>query len=518
MRVSFVAADRTSSPEQSTAASVAKAKAEQEAREQACAKIQPPVIVPLLVTDDVERAIRSRAAETARQIALALGALTGGFAANAGVNKVDQTLETELGQELNSHLMVSRLSDNTMYARVGGTSDPVSGANLVGQNYNISVLLLVPSAYLPKSAANTSQPVARDIQVVASTELRYAETGEILPDRGSTTYQQQIEAAIDATFPELNPSAAATGDTPRGIWDGLSFDARREQIRVLRSAIERGDFADFVEKAKASTSFAAKADGGDIKSLWARLTGLIADSSFKSAVLNLPDAPAASLRENEVATVFDDTKANAVVVLQNVGWLSNSTLGAVLDLYALRNGTTVRTPFPAQSIALDQKKDTLTLTFPSLVKWGIDAFDEQQSKLHVYFGGCAKGCDTSYAVSLVKAVGAPEEKAAFTFTSQVKAIVPNLGSGSIDVAIDKMDKTKYDAIKISWSGGMFTSAQVASKPLAPDGTAVSVVDNGTVHFTFSNLVPQSPLVLTAEGMKDKKSIAKAAPLQFSINP
>jgi hypothetical protein len=475
---------------------------------------QAPVIVPLLVTDDVERAIRSRAEGTARQIAVALSMLTGGIAGNAGINRLTQTLNTQLGQELNSHLMVSRLADNTMYARVGGTADPTSGTNLVGQNYNISVLLLVPKEYV-SPASTGAKPLGRDVQVVASTELRYSATGEILRTRDVTKYDQQIKDAIDETFPEPNAQGPLHDDSPRGTWNRVT--ARPDAIRPLRSAIERGDLEEFLKAARAA--FGEKATEGELKSLWARLTGLIADSSFKSAALTLPDPPADNLPKTKgAAMVFDDGRSSAIVVLQNVGWLSSSTLGAVLNVRAVKDGSALDFPFPAQSIVLDQRRETLTLTFPSPAKWGIQTIDQKQSALHVYLGSCTNDCDRSFAVSLVKSEAAAEEKAAFTFTSQVSSIVPAAGVGSIDVALEKLDKTKYDTIKITWTGGMFASAQFGGKSVTPESGAISLTDNGTLHLTFSNLVPSTPLILMAEGVKEKKSVAKSPPLLFTIAP
>jgi hypothetical protein len=270
--------------------------------------------------------------------------------------------------------------------------------------------------------------------------------------------------------------------------------------------------------------FSGTASDNALKSLWTRLTSLIADSSFKSAVIDLPAVSATQLQPGQdVATIFDDTKNSAVVLLQNSVGLSDKAVAATLNLFALKNGTSLQTPFPAQSIVADEKRQTLTLTFPSLTKWGIDDFDRVNSKLLVNLSPCPdkdkdkENCRREFTLSLVKATDTSEEKAAFSFTSQVKAIVAKDGVGSVDVSIDKLDKTKYDSVKISWSGGMFVSATQSGNALAPNSGAVTIADNTTIAFTFRNLVAQVPLVLTAEGLKDKKSVAKAAPLQFSIN-
>src|SRR5262249_129162 len=98
-----------------------------------------PHVLPLLVTDDLERALKFRAVEAAGQIGLALTFMYQGVGGNVSANKANQALDTIFGQDINSRLTVTRLSDNTLYARIGAAYQATAGAALIGQTNDISL-------------------------------------------------------------------------------------------------------------------------------------------------------------------------------------------------------------------------------------------------------------------------------------------------------------------------------------------------------------------------------------------
>jgi hypothetical protein len=114
-----------------------------------------PRIVPLLVTDNLELTRQQRTQDAVRQLKLALTAAYQGVAADATLQRLAEALEAVGGNSLNSLTSVTRLTDNTVQARLGAANDPSIdskyGRSMVPRNYNISLLLLVPKAVARQS-------------------------------------------------------------------------------------------------------------------------------------------------------------------------------------------------------------------------------------------------------------------------------------------------------------------------------------------------------------------------------
>jgi len=106
-----------------------------------------PYVVPLIVTDDLEQALKSRAAEIARQIGLAVGVVASGVGANIGTNWEKRNRDSVLAADVNSLLTVGRMNDNGIYIRLGAANEATGEYSMVGRTYDIAVLLLVPEEY-----------------------------------------------------------------------------------------------------------------------------------------------------------------------------------------------------------------------------------------------------------------------------------------------------------------------------------------------------------------------------------
>ena len=185
----------------------------------------------MLVTDDIERALKSSAAEVARQIGLALSASIHGVGGGFDLNKVNESLKTISGQDINSRLTVTRLSDNTIYVRIGASNESTAELSLVGQTYNVSLLILVPREYF---SDNNPKP---QIQVVMSNELRHLD-GTTLAGRPTATLVRQGDEAIQATL-------AGTYDDLLGKWNGLDDKTKEQNLRLLAGPIQTSRFSDF---------------------------------------------------------------------------------------------------------------------------------------------------------------------------------------------------------------------------------------------------------------------------------
>lgn len=129
-----------------------------------------PLVVPLLVTDEVEAAIASRRAEHLQQLSLALAAAYAGIGGQASIDSIQQAVRNALGRDYNSLFSVGRVNDNSVRIRIGArqtgaipnAKDLKSSARsdmsyeIVPQTHCVSLLLLVPNGLVENLSADVS--------------------------------------------------------------------------------------------------------------------------------------------------------------------------------------------------------------------------------------------------------------------------------------------------------------------------------------------------------------------------
>jgi hypothetical protein len=485
-------------------------------KEQCDNKTKLPQIVPLLVTDDIERAVKSSAVETARQIGFALSAMLHGIGASAGLNKLDQTLQAVSGQDINSRFTISRLTDNTIYARVGAAAAPTGGMALIGQTYDISLLLLVPVGYFDDNGPKF------EIQVVSHNEFRDANTGSMLPIRTSKAKAHAADLAMQDVLSgdKLAAWMAAGEDTKVEIAQRLSCPVQRSNYWEKSNCIKGGaaNFEDLLAKTKLASAQKGAPDVSlaDINGrlLWTRLSVLSADSPIKTAFFQLPDRQNVRIPA-QTALLLDDTKDVTKVLLQNVTGVTNRTVNAVLELTdAARNREYA---LPAQTMNADSNTQVLTLDFPSLAKWGIANFDPNKSGLRLTAANCPNysACpryDLPALVLKLVYMPAPDPKAgtpSFDFTTKQMAIVVVDGKASVIVSINKL--TDDDALISADNVDIASASDAQGNAMAlVKGQAKVTKDmkNPTVTLQLQNVNVGMVVGLTAEGEKGGKSTGK----------
>lgn len=319
-----------------------------------CASDLPinPRAIPFLVTDDVEKALKTRSSETARQIAIAIGALTNGVAANAGYNNLAQVLNTISSQDINSRLTVARESENTIYARLGAAYEATNKFALVGQTYDVFVLLLIPK--FPKDAIN------RSVRVISNTEFRHAEDGTKLSPRSAELLLKDANAMM-ANILLLKKNLLVK-------WNYADDTTKLQFIgRVAGIIQQNGSYEDFVDVLGKESPFCSEASSNDCKysiqvgrSFWTAFSRLLADSSFKSAIFELPK-PKPYAIPKQTALIVDDKKS-ATVTLGNIEGDPTNCISASLLIKKL--GQPER-HLVAQGINTNTALGTLSLTFDS---------------------------------------------------------------------------------------------------------------------------------------------------------
>jgi len=503
-----------------------------------------PRVVPILVTDDIERALKSSAVEAVRQIGLALSAAVQGVGGSLAANNTNQTLNAVSGQDINSRLTVTRLLDNTIYVKIGASYEPTAGVALVGQTYNVSLLILVPRTYFVEKDRGPK------IKIFVNSELRNALKGSILAKRPTNILVSQTDEAVQETLEERGYGGLLTA------WNRLPSKMKEYIARLLITPIQTSNFADFEDtlkgiplrnmneeekkkireekeekkKKKNISSSDPKAedqkisldalDEDDKRALWTRLSIILVDSSLKIADFELPLPPLISIPP-QTGLLLDDTKDKAQVQLKTTSGASTRTLAATLTLNLKLNQSASPNDYElvAQTITLDQSTGVLTLTFPSPAKWGFKESNINDSSLAIG-SRCLKPnprcpeleVPTSPIKLLYSAVKAADAAPGLDFTAVTTEIRVTKGVGSAEVSVAKLND---DYALITVKGVQVDKATDGSgAPVTITNGQVKVVKDTkdtkdkkvvSIIFQLKGLIAGKTFTIQAEGYKASKT-------------
>jgi len=495
-----------------------------------------PKVMPLLVTDDIERALQARTIETALQIGLALSAASHGVGGSLATNYVNQALSAISGQDINSRMTVTRLSDNEIYARIGATYQSTAGRALIGQTYNVSFLLLVPGDYFRKL---NYRP---EILVLTHTELRNAFNGKILPDRPISTLVRQIDRAMQTVIKGDNELLAAwerTDDQTKVKigWDlvGAIQYASREKFAGILKKVK------IVSKHGGVSSFCYSADDPESEenntlfkkilayrnSLWTILSGTSVDSSFKWALFELP-LPSKISVAKQTALLLDDMNNDAKIHLQVNADTPNHVITASLVFKTMDKNKQNQSEYRllSKEISLNPSKGILTLTFPSPAKSGIDAKEIAAGQLEL-----SRRCPPSARPLLcpeldgqqnfpLRYIQAKTDKTAdagpdLSFTAKVTQVTAKAGIGVAIVTIDKV-KDDYALIAVDDADVKSATDERGAEWKISNGT-IRVDKNQTKRITFQlyNLHSGMTFTIRAEGHKGSTRTGQKV-IQFTV--
>ncbi|MCC7138224.1 MAG: hypothetical protein IT460_07325 [Planctomycetes bacterium] len=349
---------------------------------------QLPVVIPLLVTDDMEAALASDSADVVRQYALALSAMIQGFALRGEVERYTDELVTTVTKDFNSVYQVARLGESSVRVRMGARLHSSGNYFMVPQTHNVTVLVLAPREWGPEA----------EIAVEAKTEFRHVDTGEPLSPRSR-----------DATVPAMRDVLDLFG------MDGGSVDA--EDIDRLRLAGASNDFPTFREcalslwhrRTSAASACAtcpprSATDSGyeeqTVRRLWIALAGIAVGGQYTSTSLKLPQVCPCALppglqsksspesagrtpatpggaegappsRPAVSAYATDDGMTSLLVELRPVRGVKDARIGARLLVGTLGTGGSLADPtlaVPAEEVRLVRAGNVLRCRFPSLAR------------------------------------------------------------------------------------------------------------------------------------------------------
>lgn len=299
--------------------------------------MQHPIVIPLLVTDNLESLLHESAIQTVRQSALGLLAVLKGIGIGANTDSLTNDLQAALGKDLNSLLTVARMSDNTVRVRLGAMSQVESGHAMIPRTHNISLMVLVPNQ-------------VNHVKVMTEAEFRDVESGKALAQRN----QSKLLADI------------------KGVWNKYDLPAlRNEDYFRVANAIYFNDFAGFSEL---MTEMEQKVETGKpypfstlnlFTYLWVDLVGTRAGSSFSQAGFDVPKstpAPLATCPEQQTPVLFDDGSSTSAA-LHSGNHLDPAKMTALLTVACAQHPNY---DFAPEQLAAAAEGKTLRLSFSSL--------------------------------------------------------------------------------------------------------------------------------------------------------
>jgi len=296
-----------------------------------------PVVLPLLVTDNLESSLVSRSQQDIQRIALSLLSLPGDFAGKLTADLFANEFQGQVaGRDLNSLLTVARVSPNTLRVRIGAMAESTADYAMVPRNHNVTLLVMVPE----KSPG--------EVELVARTAFVDTQTGIELADSSP----DRVAALLDSV-------GARWGLTGAGA-------PALEQLYRYAQANDQSAFQKHL-----ATIAPPGCEGARFpQSLWIELVGLVSGSQFTAGRFELPGHGA----DASVSTAMTQLTSQTLVVL-DYGWsrceamVRDATFpeNAKLRAYLEFEDQGRKISLAADATQFDAEKQTLRLVFTSLL-------------------------------------------------------------------------------------------------------------------------------------------------------
>lgn len=309
-----------------------------------------PVVLPLLVTDNLESSLVSRSQQDIQRLALSLAAIPGDFASKLTADLFSNEFQGQVaGRDLNSLLTMARVSPNTLRVRIGAMAESTADYAMVPRNHNVTLLVMVP------------QRSPAEVELVARTTLVDTQSGDELADSSNERTAALLQA-VGARW-------GIGGESPQ----------RLEELFRRAQANDQAGFMALLDSFAQPATQAAQFP----QSLWIELVGLVSGSQFTSSRFELPDhGPnelAAASMTSQTLVVLDYGWSRCEAMVRDAKFPENARLRAFLELEA--DGRVIS--LPADAIQPDVERESLRLVFTSLMALNLAGPASQPGNLRV---------------------------------------------------------------------------------------------------------------------------------------
>ena len=328
-----------------------------------------PYVFPILATDNLERAIVNNSAQLSSQIGLALSGMISNVGLGVNAQNQSSQLNAITANEINSLMTVGRMTDNSIYVRIGAANQASSRFSMVGQTYDVAVLLLVPEEYY------TVGPEVR-IGVVSQHKFMHARNGKELANIPFKDYEDKLDSILERyTYKGLKES-----------WLNATRKRKMEHVGRVYNSITSNVFDENVKTAIANLMIDCCVDyfvsTGTQQAIWTQIANLNANSSVKSASIEIRRLPLLNVPP-QGAVLRDFGDAGAQIVLHGVSGVTKSNINPLLifcptplpsvekSIYLKQDAASAvcenpQFELPPSDYSFERTKGLLTLVFPPL--------------------------------------------------------------------------------------------------------------------------------------------------------
>lgn len=463
--------------------------------DQSLEKKQPtrmPIVVPLLVSDNLEGSNSQRLRNTIRELGLALNFLSTGVAGNLSLKSLNERLENIIGTDLNSLLNVSRVNDNTIQVRLGAAVQPSANGRhaQIPRNHNISVLVLFPDP--PPGGANTQTAL-----ITSRTDFRSIKNGKFLPTADSRGYHTQRKTILE--------------------WFYKNCFSDENFYKEANNLVEQVEERNYDKFKKEILNKEGQPCAGP-QHLWAAVSALSRfGQPYGFATFELPKVTEPTLESAQTALLRDDGQTIRTRLIGGAG-LKAARIRATLTV----SDTKI---FPAQSIAVhgDKGAQRLDLVFESPKAWGVKP-DWKDVKIHVKQihprASARRIFPLDQGFNVVHLTHPAKTDHGFALRSQLHHVhADKTGKGSLTIHVEKLQKKKLDRVAITVSNanliGLKASVSAGAK-FDMSTERITLSDDAAVSLSLSNLAIGKTVTIKAVGMKGEKSLGEGLTLAFDV--
>lgn len=476
-------------------------------------------IIPILVTDDVERINSTRTAELSRRIGLALKAGGGSAAAGAEFARLLQDAYALSANEVNSKITVTRASPNTLYVRVGATvqgASPEGGKkaglvpeySLVGQTYDVFFLLQVPKA-----------GGIEDVDFIMHKAFRHVLDGSVLePTSIDERLRGLKKLEMKRETPSLPGGDSASDSITKLGW--LSYcmasegDVRDGYARTFLSLGTVGGDLPSCPSAEGKTE-TGRDKWKRTAFSWPVVARAAMDGEYQQGRFHLPGreeigissqgaaapipttVPTASVREGENGTtvtlynVRGDSVEQCLVaqlVRDEAGCRESPRADSSCEAYAV-----------STSVSFDRRWGVLSFAFPRLADQGISDVSRFLLRLSSTGAVGCPGFSRTLGLKVLPKVAAKKPESPLPVVYGPSSVVTRSKDGTGKISMD-VDPDKALGVRLSLAGAELQGAQLEGKllPFGP-GNRIDVTAKGRVQLSLGNM-PRSVIELEAAAL------------------
>lgn len=453
------------------------------------------VVVPLLVTDALERINLQLSEQMIRQFALSLAAVTPTFGAEGALGKAHDELNRIRANDLNSLMTIGRVTDNTILVRLGAAAQGSAKFVMVPRTHNITAVILVPESIVPNGSNGRAV-----VTVSVNTELRSARDGSVVGNALNLDSELASILGDRVKYPYLK---------------NLPTDSRERSAFLIktRKAIYENDFTSFKEDVL-DHDWVQKHDPGLtdrlLTGIWTQLANALGRNIRTAHRFELPQPPKVVAPPSQTVLLQEDDKGRVQAAL-----VGGKNLSARMQAY-LCKGACVGEPaakcedagpglFASSTTVTNGTSPTFSFPAFRTLNWTTAKAGEVanlEKKVELRTCNPAQKYTALYLMPPVKDKDATVP--AVTLAAITKVIKEAAGTGSVQLRVEFGEKPIAEGalLKVT-NADLLSATTLTGTGLGFDNSYPKVTTSQVIRLNLGNLDAAHPVRIVASPYKTK---------------